>query len=457
MNPTPLHAIWDSGREPEHIVAFSENVRTFADFTRDVAALSQNLRLRPGTRFLLACDSSYAFAVGLFGLWQAGKRPILPANTQPGTLTQLAATSDGLVSDGAGGIPVFGHGPASASPTSLPADTGLELWTSGTTGAPKSIAKSLHQLDAEVAALEQGFGAALGPVTVLAGVPHHHIYGLLFRLLWPLAAGRPFLDATSLHPEELALHGARHAPVVLVSSPAQLKRLPGAMDLAGLRGRLRAVFSSGGPLPASTAAAWAEALGAAPIEVFGSTETGGVAWRRQDDANRTGRWRLLPGVRAETDATGALVVHSPFLPDDQPFSMGDAVTFDTEGRFSLLGRLDRIVKVEEKRLSLHELEQRLCTLPEVRDAGATVLHGRRSEVAVAVVLTAGAAAELALGGKAMLNARLRAGLAPYFDAVLLPRRFRYVEALPYSERGKLSQAALAALFATAAVSEEHPA
>ncbi len=66
----------------------------------------------------------------------------------------------------------------------------LTLYTSGSSGTPKPIRKTLAQFNAEVHTLETQWGALVGDATVLGSVPHHHIYGLLFRVFWPLAAGR---------------------------------------------------------------------------------------------------------------------------------------------------------------------------------------------------------------------------------------------------------------------------
>ena len=70
-------------------------------------------------------------------------------------------------------------------------DTRLVIHTSGSNGEPVAIPRRLAQLDAEVRALQQAFGAGLDEALVLGTVSHQHIYGLLFRVLWPLAAGRP--------------------------------------------------------------------------------------------------------------------------------------------------------------------------------------------------------------------------------------------------------------------------
>src|SRR3546814_17943637 len=71
------------------------------------------------------------------------------------------------------------------------ADCEIQLHTSGTTGKPEAVIKPLRCLEAEVEVLEAVFGAC-GAQSVLATVPAFHIYGLLFRVLWPLSAGRLF-------------------------------------------------------------------------------------------------------------------------------------------------------------------------------------------------------------------------------------------------------------------------
>src|SRR5262249_8163800 len=114
---------------------------------------------------------------------------------------------------------------------------------------------------------------------IWATVTHQHIYGLLFRVLWPLAAGRPFAAGRLVFNEEIAHRVA--GPAVLVASPAHLRRLPETVDWSPVRAGLRAVFSSGGPLPPEAADATLALLGVAPVEVYGSSETGGVAWRQR--------------------------------------------------------------------------------------------------------------------------------------------------------------------------------
>ena len=152
-------------------------------------------------------------------------------------------------------------------------------------------------------ALEAVFGASLGTGRVFATVSHRHVYGLLFRILWPLLERRPFATFDCEYPEQLL--GAVGGGNVLISSPAMLKRIG---HLPERSGQWRAVFSSGGFLPADAAADVARVLGTEAVEVLGSTETSGVAWRTASSA----RFRLLPSVEvraaAERAARGALAV-----------------------------------------------------------------------------------------------------------------------------------------------------
>jgi acyl-coenzyme A synthetase/AMP-(fatty) acid ligase len=69
------------------------------------------------------------------------------------------------------------------------------LFTSGTTGEARRIEKAVRHLEDEVAVLEERFGVHLGAdARILATVAPQHLYGLQFRVLWPIASGRGMLE-----------------------------------------------------------------------------------------------------------------------------------------------------------------------------------------------------------------------------------------------------------------------
>jgi acyl-coenzyme A synthetase/AMP-(fatty) acid ligase/3-hydroxymyristoyl/3-hydroxydecanoyl-(acyl carrier protein) dehydratase len=420
---------------------------TRAEFLADVAAWHAAFSSRPGTRFALYFDDGYDFAAALYGAWHAGKQVFLPGDAQPATTRQLMQQTDGCAGDLPGAITRLA---ATDAPRLEPLDlatTRLVVYTSGSSGEPSAIDKHLGQLDAEVRNLQAAFGGRFegaGLPTIYSTVSHQHIYGLLFFTLWPLSAGRPFETARLVYPEQMAARLAERDSI-LVSSPAHLKRLPDTLAWAPARARLLSIFSSGGPLPPESADEALELLGHSPTEVYGSSETGGIGWRQR--AQHGDRWRALPGVEWRLD-DDLLCVRSAHLPDGtQWWETSDRAQKLEDGGFVLLGRVDRIVKIEEKRVSLTAIESTLAACPDIAEARALLVSDEAGmRLAVVAVPTAAGWEVMRSGGKRALNDRLRAVLLQTVERVALPRRFRYVSALPVNSQGKSTEALLSALF-----------
>ncbi|MES2117925.1 MAG: AMP-binding protein, partial [Pseudomonadota bacterium] len=352
-----------------------------------------------GSRYALYLGDSIEFGAALLGAWQAGKTVWLSADTLEASCTTLRGAVDGFLGEFPAALAplspswppadhVAASGAMAGQPWQAPAPDfpALVVFTSGSTGAAQAIPKQLSQLASEVAALQTLFGAAAGDGAVLATVSHQHIYGLLFKVLWPLASGRAIHAHSISYPEQLAAALAA-GPCVLVASPAHLKRLPEHLDWRAAAQHLRAVFSSGGPLAPETAQATGRLLGRIPVEVYGSSETGGVAWRqRGPDSDES--WLAFPTVQWRLADDQRLEVRSPHLADDNWLPLADRAGRHDGGRFLLLGRSDRIVKIEEKRISLDAMEAALVATGlalEARVALCEPVPGERQKLAAFVV------------------------------------------------------------------------
>jgi acyl-CoA synthetase (AMP-forming)/AMP-acid ligase II len=396
-------------------------------------------------RVALYHEDSLEFAASLLGAWLSGKTVWLGADVLPATCAALATQVDAF----------WGQFPAAQQPqtpaacddwqgdwTAPQADfPALVVFTSGSTGAPVPIPKQLSQLTSEIAALEVQFGSSLGAAAIVATVSHQHIYGLLFRILWPLAQGRPVHAARHEFPETLA-QALAERPCVLLASPAHLKRLPEHLDWRGAVRQLRAVFSSGGMLEQDASEHAGALLGLAPIEVYGSSETGGVAWRRRSAGEA---WQPLPGVDWRLDADGLLEVQSAYAGPGGWQGLADRAEAGSGG-FVLRGRADRIVKIEEKRISLDAVEAALLATGLAREAKVLPVPAPGRQVLAAFVAPSAEGQALLDGeGRSALGRRLRALLAGSVEAVALPRRWRYLERMPVNAQGKTTQAALLAL------------
>ena len=223
-------------------------------------------------------------------------------------------------------------------------------------------------------------------------------------------------------------------PIVLVSSPALLSRMPNKIVDA----KPLVIFTSGNLLKRSDALWVYQTMGVFPIEVLGSTETGGVAFRQQSDSLDEVYWQSFPTVEIQIDsATQCLKVQSPFFKSTDGFIMGDKVQIIDDGTFQLLERADRIVKIEGKRISLTEIEEKLKQHEFVKDACAVAMTSNRQYIAVVIVLTPEGRAAVDAKGKRAINLTVTNYLSQYIERVLLPKRFRYVDKMPVNKQGKL--------------------
>ncbi|KAE9771060.1 AMP-dependent synthetase, partial [Escherichia coli] len=102
----------------------------------------------------------------------------------------------------------------------------------------------------------------------------------------------------------------------------------------------------------------------------------------QDDV----AWLPFPGVRFQPE-DDAFRVFSPLINADDGLLLDDVLQFIENGQFRLMGRRGRVVKIEEKRISLSEVEQRLLALDGICEVAALpVSRGGRQGVGVLLVL-----------------------------------------------------------------------
>lgn len=448
-----------SGQRPQlsatqyKVVAYTGNGELLADdFHARVVGIARHLRQCPEQRWALVCDDTFWFAVGFLALAQACKTLIFPQASGPANVAEAQAAAvltdqptrfSSFVTLDVAAIPESG----TAVGTDLDDELLIELYTSGSTGRPKRVDKLLGQLRAEVAALEAQWGQRLGDAVVLATVPHHHLYGLLFRVLWPLWAGRPFYTPTCAQAFEFNAAASRFGRCLMVSSPAFLTRIT---DFGRLQppDAFRAVFSSGAPLPEATAAKIANESGRAAIEVYGSTETGGIAWRNWEPEVGQIPWHCFAGVEiaAPENTPGLLRVRSPWTWRTDWVETGDLGQALAYRRFLLRGRADSVLKVEDKRVSLAEMERHLVAHEFVSEVRLLVLKGKRSSVGAVVVLSPAGRRQLQQAGAQKVRKLLMEMLRAWYEPVLVPRKWRFVESLPGNAMGKIERARLQALF-----------
>ena len=268
---------------------------------------------------------------------------------------------------------------------------------------------------------------------------HQHFYGLPFRLLWPICSGARIARKQIIFPSEWIDITHQH---ILISSPVFLKRALQSSNLSKLKDKVLVIYSAGGQLAFEIQRELQQQLNAKVIEIYGSSETGSVAWRMYPQID----WSLQPNVQIALNDAGLLKIKSPFLPDYHWLQTQDRALL-TERSFQLLGRADNIVKIEEKRISLTCIEKTLGCLPWIDDCKALALKlPTRTRIGMIVKLSDTGIAQLQKDQRWRFCQRLRAAISPYLGAIALPRIWRFVTHIPSNSMGETTQADLTKLF-----------
>lgn len=284
--------------------------------------------------------------------------------------------------------------------------------TSGSTGRPKRIRQSRQALESEVDGLLEGPLKPSRVNRILCAVPVTHIYGFLWGVLLPKRLGLDAIDLPAGLPGAMLRKG-RPGDLIL-ATPFSWDRtsLCAGRFAPGVVG-----VTSGGPTTADTWHA-SEACGLSRmIEVYGSSETGGVGWR--DEERRP--FILMPDVERMAPEEAELRRPGAGVLDVQ-----DHLDWVAPSEFRVRGRRDPVVQVAGTNVNLFDLRRLIEAEPGVSEA-AVRLDGDRLKAFV--VRTAEAAPDL--------EERLRRALS-CLPAPARPERYRFGPALPRTATGKLA-------------------
>ncbi|MEM8621889.1 MAG: AMP-binding protein [Pseudomonadota bacterium] len=426
----------------DQILCFSESgTITWGTFAEDVAAFEAQLDEVSDVCNML--PDRYGFMAALAASLKHSRGTVLPPHTAPEAVAAALqhAESPLVLHDrplsldaNASGTE---HGAARLFDDLRHATTPITVFTSGTTKSPRRHTKTWNILAsgaAITATILRSLDLPPGRTALIGTTPHQHMYGLEATIFAALAHGYPIFRGTPFYTAdfEAAREAARRAgfdSIVLVTSPAHLRYLERAVLESA---DVRAVISATAPLPLSLAERLEVRGDLSVMEIYGSTETGSMALRRTTDGPL---WSLEAGFSLEETPSGWLA-HAPHLPE--PVPLGDDVSVEPDGRFSLVGRVGDMVSVHGKRISLAALNLILDETPGLKDG--VVLHLPNEDgdrLAIAAVRD---------GAHAASDDTFRSEIRQHFDRrcdpVFIARRIVFVDALPRSPTGKISAADL---------------
>ena len=310
--------------------------------------------------------------------------------------------------------------------------------TSGSTGARQFIRHREDVLAAEAQAWAQVLGlitqrvhgTPVSRVIVLA--PTHHIYGFIWGVLLPLALGIQALDA-----DIVALPPLLTGDLVVAvpdqwawMSKAQLSPSVWPDSVYGV--------SSTAPLPKMThdqlatdqmAACGRPAL-CCLLQIYGSSETAGLAWRTDPDLPYT----LAPGrARCNRKGDGNGDGISLQLPGGAWASLAiqDQISWASDTDFHLLSRTDHSVQVGGHNVSPQWVTDQLMSHPAVKQASVRLnVNAKPARLKAFVVLNT--------PGSTQQRAELEAWAIEQLPWYAAPAAISYGAELPRNALGKAS-------------------
>lgn len=422
--------------KPRAIAVNLQKTFTSNDFLSDCSNLIKTISRENETDFILSCKNAYNFAIGLFSLLHLNKKICLPPGMQNGLIDEISQDRKVISDFYPDAIHPIQKEIQDVVTFSATSNGNISLFTSGSTGERKEIKKTLSQFNEEIYILNKTWDLPSEQVAV-SSVSHQHIYGLLFKILWPLATQRAFFIDECMFEDELNSAFSSFPESTLISCPAHLDAMARFQEKGFLKNRT--VFSSGAPLSLKTAKDINSSSENCPIEVFGSTETGGIAWRLQTEHDH---WNTFSKVSIRVDEKKTLSIKSPFCEiQNEWYETGDKSEILSPEFFKHLGRKDRIVKVSGKRLSLNEMEQQLTQSRLIESCKVLVLAEKgqtsRESTALIAVLTNEGLQNLSDLGRRKFALSLKNELKKLFPAVVIPRFWRYIDQFPTNSQGKI--------------------
>jgi acyl-CoA synthetase (AMP-forming)/AMP-acid ligase II len=364
----------------------------------------------------------------------------------------------------------------SAASTDDPAESiAVQLFTSGTTAAPKAAVLRHANLVSYILGTVE-FGSAAPAEAALVSVPPYHIAGIA-ALMSSIYALRRIVLLPAFEPDDWIALAVSERVTNAFLVPTMLSRIIARLDAGAAAdlASLRAVAYGGGRMPVELIARALELFPNTGFSnAYGLTETSSTIALLGPEEHRAAHGSSDPAVRARLGSVGLplptvqIEIRDEegkpvpagergeiYVRGDQVsgeyrersaldaqgwFPTRDAGWIDAEGYLFLSGRADDVIVRGGENISPGEIEAVLLSHPVIADAAAVSVPSTEwgEAVGIAVVAKPNQAPPSEDELRTLIRGRLRSSR--------VPERIAILDALPYNEMGKLLRREVRKLF-----------
>ncbi len=332
-------------------------------------------------------------------------------------------------------------------------DDAIYLYSTGSTGEPKRVARSHRNL----VALADNHTSTVGWAerdTILFVLPLSHTYAF-GNFISAVKIGSTLVLMREFNRSEVVNSISKHSVTIFPAVPFILdilsrSKVGGPADLSSLE----LVISAGAPLSRDTFEGFYKRYGIYPHQLYGSTETGVIAINLAPDIES--RWDSVgrpvnnvevrvvgdDGEPRGVDELGEITVRSPSMTTGyygleeetkQVFRggfyyTGDLGRIDSEGFIYIVGRKKLFINLSGNKVDPVEVENVLLSCAGVTDAAVYGVSDQKGGEVVKAALVVEGDVETGL-----IIEQCRERLADY----KVPRFFEYIDQIPRSPTGKI--------------------
>jgi long-chain acyl-CoA synthetase len=333
------------------------------------------------------------------------------------------------------------------------------LYTSGTTGRPKTVALSEQNILSNIRGCCEGTGFDDQQV-MLAILPLFHAYGLTVTMLLPLVTGSTVVIGERFAPRTVLGLIEQYRVSCIVAVPSQYRVM--ALDPTPCDGSSLWLCIAGAErLPDTTEREFTSKFGHPVLPGYGATEVSPVISLNVPQTNRPASvGKALPGVTVTIRSddgvvcpvgeVGEICVEGPnvmlgYLNDPEATAKkirngvlytGDKGFLDADGYLYISGRADEMIKVSGEKIYPVELENAIERIEGVEEVAIVALPDERHGLRLHAFVQRKPGAQL---DETTLRAACREVLEPY----KIPRTFTFVENMPRTMTGKTDKRSLA--------------
>jgi 4-coumarate--CoA ligase (photoactive yellow protein activation family) len=298
----------------------------------------------------------------------------------------------------------------------------ITFYTSGSTGQPQPCPQDWQSLVDETEYFRILFTQTLQqPIQrILALSPCQHIYGFLFSALLPELLDVPVIRGTraffrvqsrDLKAGDLVIG----FPFIWKQISRSQQKFP--TSVAGI--------TSTGPCDPQVIQQLHQQGLEQLIEIYGSSETGGLGWRKQTDQP----FQLLPRWQPVEGRNDALLD----LVSQQQQPLNDQLQWQDAHYFYPAGRLDQAVQVAGINVFPRRIEEQLCQLPQIKEVAVRLMSSEEGDRLKAFVIPTDPRQSTA-----ELRQQLQNWCQHNLKTVERPQAFTFGNQLPRNALGKAS-------------------